>query len=968
MMMKREIIAMIAFIMKSLSLLLVSYMLLVTPVVSQGQECCNIRLSGGMFDAEGRVEIFYSNAWGTVCDDDFGIPDANVVCRQLGYVGAIEFFAEAHFGAGSGSIWLDGVGCSGNEESLVSCPNNGWREHDCTHSEDVGVSCYSSDQYKVRLVGGETDYEGRVEINYKGAWGSICDDSWDISEATVVCKQLGYTGALQAVGDAVFGTGDGVIMLDDVNCVGNEGTLDMCMHREWTEHDCTGVEVAGVRCDIEDHIVRLVDGGAPNQGRVEVIFNGTWATICNEQWDIQDANVICRQLGYIGASEAAMEGEFSPGSGSIALSEVRCEGWEHEINDCYHGLWGTSGSTCSHDMDAGVKCANQTEFNIRLVGGDVESTGRVEVFYDGVWGTVCDDLWDLADARVVCRQLGYRDALEATVSAAHGVGNGHIILDNVQCMGTEVNLTDCLHDGFLMHNCQPNEDAGVVCQTADNSYTIRLVGGNVASEGRVEVVYNDEWGTICDDDWDIDDARVICRQLGYTNAEKATSGASFGEGTGVIWLDDVMCDGSEDSIFTCPSSEWGDHNCEHAEDAGVICTDDGSSQIRLVDGSDSRGGRLEIYFEGTWGTVCDDNWDDVDAEVACQELGFPGVEKSKASYPAGEGKIWLDDVNCDGSESSIRYCKHNGWGEHNCAHQEDVGIVCRRLGTESGLSRGAIVAIATGCVAVAVLLMVAITFCYSRTRKPETREPRSTRSRVNSPSTSSRPPQVYSINQNVFYNSYGQTMHINSPPPRLASPGPSNEYPQAPFPLPAEPPPQYEMISSYTPQSVFHGNAAREPVPINLNQALPPIAGAGADGAVAGPSTSSSEVANTPGPSASTPFPAGHQQAEGYLPSPVPDLVSSGLRLPSEPPSYAAAFQSSSNLPPRGPAPQYSRENDAPRYSRDDNITSLQQTYNTRNNHGAVGRDPLPVQSGDNFYSNAAFSGDVAEDDETMEI
>lgn len=72
---------------------------------------------------------------------------------------------------------------------------------------------------------------------------------------------------------------------------------------------------------------------------------------------------------------------------------------------------------------------------------------------------------------------------------------------------------------------------------------------------------------------------MICRQLGYTNAEKATLAASFGGGSGVIWLDDVMCDGTEPSIFTCPSSEWGDHNCEHTEDAGVICTDDGKHQV-----------------------------------------------------------------------------------------------------------------------------------------------------------------------------------------------------------------------------------------------------------------------------------------------------------------------------------------------------------------------------------------------------
>eukprot|EP00057_Strongylocentrotus_purpuratus_P010407 XP_011664881.1 PREDICTED: soluble scavenger receptor cysteine-rich domain-containing protein SSC5D-like [Strongylocentrotus purpuratus] len=584
---------------------------------------------------------------------------------------------------------------------------------------------------------------------------------------------------------------------------------------------------------------------------------------------------------------------------------------------------------------------------------------------------VCRQLGYRDALEVVCRQLGYRDALEATVSAAHGPGNGRFILDNVQCMGTELNLTDCLHDGFMMHNCQTNEDAGVICQTADNSYTIRLVDGNVASEGRVEVVYNDEWGTICDDDWDIDDARVICRQLGYTNAEKATLEASFGGGSGVIWLDDVMCDGTEPSIFTCPSSEWGDHNCEHTEDAGVICTDDGSSQIRLVDGSDSRGGRLEIYFEGSWGTVCDDSWDEVDAEVACQELGFVGVEDHKATYPTGEERIWLDDVHCEGGESSIRYCSHNGWGEHNCAHTEDVGIVCRRGGTVSGLSKGAIVSIATGCIAIFVIVMVTVTCFYSRrTRKPETTEPRRSGSQWNSPPPSSpRPPQVYSINQNVFYNSYGQTMHVNSsPPPRSPlgppnayppapsnaypptpsnayPPAPSNAYPPAPFPMPSEPPPDYEMISSYTPQSIFQGNLVREPHSINL-------------AAAAGPSSSSSEFARTP----ATPISPGPSQPEGYLSSPFPDLVSVGFNLPSEPPSYSAASQSSSIPPSRDAAPGYSRDDGA--------STSNQRTQNSRNSHAPSGRDPPPFHTDDNAYSNAAFSGDTAEgkDNVSMEI
>ena len=103
-------------------------------------------------------------------------------------------------------------------------------------------------------------------------------------------------------------------------------------------------------------------------------------------------------------------------------------------------------------------------------------------------------------------------------------------------------------------------------------YVLRLANGNRKSEGRVEIFYNDIWGTVCDDYWDLRDAIVVCRQLGYSSALTAKGKASFGTGIGKIWLDDVECLGSESSIDMCPSNEWGVHNCDHDEDASVVCT------------------------------------------------------------------------------------------------------------------------------------------------------------------------------------------------------------------------------------------------------------------------------------------------------------------------------------------------------------------------------------------------------------
>ena len=99
--------------------------------------------------------------------------------------------------------------------------------------------------------------------------------------------------------------------------------------------------------------------------------------------------------------------------------------------------------------------------------GNVVSEGRVEVFYDGIWGTVCDDYWDIKDAAVVCRQLGFAGAVAANMSAAFGQGVGQIWLDDVQCTGVESSLTECGHNGWGIENCGHGEDAGVMCNTGD---------------------------------------------------------------------------------------------------------------------------------------------------------------------------------------------------------------------------------------------------------------------------------------------------------------------------------------------------------------------------------------------------------------------------------------------------------------------------------------------------------------------
>ena len=122
--------------------------------------------------------------------------------------------------------------------------------------------------------------------------------------------------------------------------------------------------------------------------------------------------------------------------------------------------------------------------------------------------------------------------------------------------GESVSGCGCAHCQFVVFATDPG---------------IRLVGGSGPHEGRVEVYHNGSWGTVCGDGWDLRDATVVCRQLGYYNVTAALGSAHFGAGSGPILLNNLSCSGNESHITVCPNRGSADLNCTHSEDAGVIC-------------------------------------------------------------------------------------------------------------------------------------------------------------------------------------------------------------------------------------------------------------------------------------------------------------------------------------------------------------------------------------------------------------
>ncbi|KAG2489834.1 hypothetical protein HYH03_011637 [Edaphochlamys debaryana] len=227
-----------------------------------------------------------------------------------------------------------------------------------------------------------------------------------------------------------------------------------------------------------------------------------------------------------------------------------------------------------------------------------------------------------------------------------------------------------------------------------------LNGWPDGSSGRVEIFKNGELGTVCDDGWDDDDARVVCREQGYDGGY-AEWGGAFGPGYDWqrIWMHRVKCRGNESRLADCPMHEttWGQHACSHWEDAGVTCfkcpncpaegaprlmgNRTATTRVNTTRGARPSwaAGRVAVWHNLNWGTACGDWWHRIDSDVFCRSSGY------QAGCVIDPRTMSATTVDCYGDEPNLARCERNSWGYHDCTHAQDVHVKCMNF--QNGTAR-----------------------------------------------------------------------------------------------------------------------------------------------------------------------------------------------------------------------------------------------------------------------------------------
>ncbi|XP_071229264.1 putative DMBT1-like protein isoform X3 [Salvelinus alpinus] len=441
----------------------------------------------------------------------------------------------------------------------------------------------------IRLVHGDSDCAGRVELLQGNQWGTVCDEGWDLKDADVLCKELGCGLADKAIRRAAFGRGTGEIWLSHVQCSGHEASLTRCprvLHSPRAVNGnpiCTHDNDAGVKCSgaLLMPTLSLLSPHAVLSPGEAVRFSCTV--------------VPGHHLNYFNLSTRGIDTPLMTRWVTFAQSRVEftlsiLKTTQQGSYSCLYGIKGISPSSST------LTSPPSNFINITVVelltplhwyNTSTEApTGSVIKGHS--FNITCFTEKQYPGGSFQLRLIRSNDTVHQSLPALTPAVTFSFSNAQLSNEGYYYCLYMVQLDGrtFVSRESQPlpvsirgaDGESLRIVPAADGFSFIRLVHGDSDCAGRVELLQGNQWGTVCDEGWDLKDADVLCKELGCGLADKAIRRAAFGRGTGEIWLSHVQCSGHEASLTRCPRvlhsprAVNGNPICTHDNDAGVKCS------------------------------------------------------------------------------------------------------------------------------------------------------------------------------------------------------------------------------------------------------------------------------------------------------------------------------------------------------------------------------------------------------------
>ncbi|XP_039680566.1 scavenger receptor cysteine-rich type 1 protein M130-like [Perca fluviatilis] len=284
--------------------------------------------------------------------------------------------------------------------------------------------------------------------------------------------------------------------------------------------------------------------------------------------------------------------------------------------------------------------------DIRLLGGSSRCSGVLQVKRQAKWSEVDDQNWDLKLADVVCRHLDCGSVVRASSKRrSHSYPFSSI---TPSCLESETGLKKCLTKRSILELTSLE----IIC-----SDSVRLENGTSLCSGRLEVKSNQStqpWSSVCEDDFDLQDAEVVCRELGC-GSPSVLQGALYGDMEAPVWTKEFQCRGHESALLDCDSSDR--NTCSSGKAVGLTCSE--PDNFQLARGSSRCAGGLEMKKEGKWSKVYVDDhfaWNLKAADVVCRHLDCGSVVSTGWKKMNLNTEIWRIRSTCLQSKSAVREC------------------------------------------------------------------------------------------------------------------------------------------------------------------------------------------------------------------------------------------------------------------------------------------------------------------------